>query len=74
MQNSETKQEIDFVSLNPSGNPAFKTLHEFKYSDSASSRSYNMLATTPSENRVVWCKENKDAGLIKYLSVKDYLG
>ena len=62
--------EIDFVSLDPSN--TFKTLHELKYSNDALSKNYKMITTTPSINKVVWCKETKDSGLIKFESIKDF--
>ena len=61
--------EIDFVSLNNDG--SFKTLHEFKYKDNISFADTKLISTTNSTNKVVWCKENKQEGNIKYISILD---
>lgn len=70
LKHKETNEEIDFVSLN--GDGSFKTLHEFKYSDNATSRFYKMLSIVKSDNKVVWCKETSSKALIKFESIKDY--
>lgn len=57
--------EIDFVSLNADG--SFKTLHEFKYSNSHSMNS--LFVETESKNKVVWCLEDKEQNGIKYISI-----
>lgn len=70
LKHKETNEEIDFVSLN--GDGTFKTLHEFKYTDHATSKFYKMLSLVKSKNKVVWCKENSSKALIKFESIKDY--
>lgn len=63
--------EIDFVSLNPSGTPTFKTLHEFKYSLSPSTNDF--FKTTPSLNKVIWSKkETGKIGIIKYENIIEF--
>ena len=57
--------EIDFASLNADG--SFKTLHEFKYSNSHSMNS--LFMETESKNKIVWCLEDKEQNGIKYISI-----
>ena len=66
----KNNNEIDFATLDSSN--VFKTLHELKYSNDAINKDYSMLSTTPSVNKVVWCKEAKDEGIIKFESIKDF--
>lgn len=70
LKHKDTNEEIDFVSLN--GDGTFGTLHEFKYSDNATSKFYKMLSLVKSDKKVVWCKENLSDQLIKFKSIKDY--
>jgi predicted AAA+ superfamily ATPase len=70
LKDSDNK-EIDFVSINPSGSPTFKTLHEFKYSDNINTSDLKKILITSSINKVVWCKQTKTKGLIKYISILD---
>lgn len=68
LKNSK-KEEVDFVSMNPDG--SFKTLHEFKYRDKIVFSDIKLISTMESDNKVVWCKETKTEGNIKYISIMD---
>jgi len=67
IKDSITNKEVDFVSLNNDG--SFKTLHEFKYKDKIPLSEIKELITIKSDNKVIWCKENKVEHGLKYISI-----
>lgn len=67
LKDKATNQEIDFVSL--TSDNKVKTLHEFKYSSNPNTNS--LFLSTPSTNKVIWCKETKQKNGIKYISILD---
>ncbi|WKX02756.1 ATP-binding protein [Candidatus Mycoplasma mahonii] len=69
-QDSTSKEEIDFILLNPNG--SIKTLHEFKYSDSPSIN--KTFRTTISQNKFLWCKETKHKDNYEMVSILDMNG
>jgi hypothetical protein len=53
LKDKENK-EVDFVSLNPIGQPTFKTLHEIKYSANLQKYDFHLLKDLESINKVIW--------------------
>lgn len=66
-KNSDSNEEVDFVSLENDG--SIRTLHEFKYSDSFAVN--KTFRTTPSKNKVVWCKTTGNKENYKMISIID---